>query len=339
MSAIDLSIGPKQKGLSRRQALKIVAATAAVPAVVGGIRLLAPQGEFHTWNGEALGAISSLTIWHPNAGYAQRTMNRMLTEVARLEQIFSLFRMESELSRLNRDSAVANASSDLVAVMEAGRAMGQASGGSFDPTVQPLWDIYVRHFSTPFADPAGPAPAELDDARRLIGYQRIDIGSRSVAFDTPGMAATLNGIAQGYITDRIGDLLRNEGFEHVVVELGETRVLGDYPGGGPWHVALRDQNGSTDRSVDITNGSLAMSGGYGTTFDPSGRNHHLFDPATGRSANLLHDVVVMTPRAMEADALATALFVAGEERAPAILANYPGASAILTRLDRSELRL
>jgi thiamine biosynthesis lipoprotein len=339
MSVVDLSIGPKRKGLNRRQALKIVAAAAAVPAAVGGMRLLAPASKFHTWNGEALGAVSSMMIWHPNAAYAQQTMNRMLTEVARLEEVFSLFRRESELSRLNRDGAIANASRDLVTVMEAGRAMGAASGGSFDPTVQPLWDFYLRYFTTPFADPAGPPQGDVDAVRQLIGYQRIDIGSRSVAFETPGMSATLNGIAQGYITDRIADLLRNDGFEHVVIELGETRVLGDYPGGGPWRVGLRDQDGSTDRMVNITDGSLAMSGGYGTTFDATGHNHHLFDPATGRSANSLHDVVVMTPRATEADALATALFVAGEERAPAILANYPDASAILTRLDGTAVQL
>ncbi len=339
MSAVDISIGPKRKGLSRRQTLKIVAAAAALPAAVGGVRFLAPASKFHTWNGEVLGALSSMTIWHPNATYAQQTMNRMLSEVARLDEVFSLFRGELELSRLNRDGRVTNASGDLVTVMEAGRAMGQASNGAFDPTVQPLWDIYLNYFSTPFADPLGPPQQTIDAARQLIGYQRIDTGARSVAFDTPGMSATLNGIAQGYITDRVADLLRNDGFEHVVVELGETRVLGDYPGGGPWHIHLRDQDGSTNRMVDLNNGSLAMSGGYGTAFDVTGHNHHLFDPATGRSANLLHDVVVMTPRAMEADALATALFVAGEQRAPAILANYPDASAILTRLDGTAVRL
>jgi len=337
MSLADVQAQPK--GFSRRQVLKIVAAAAAIPAAVGGFRLLAPQPEFHVWNGEALGAVSQMMIWHPNAGYAERTMQRMLTEVARLDGVFSLFRPSSELSRLNAEGSVGSVSRDLVTVMEAARGMAEASGGAFDPTVQPLWDLYANHFAGPVATVDGPSGAALDAARALIGYDRIDIGSRSVSFAEPGMSATLNGIAQGFITDRIADLLRNEGFEHVVIELGETRVLGDHPEGRPWIVGLRDQQGATDRTMELTDGALAMSGGYGTVFDPSGRNHHLFDPATGLSADRLVDVVVSSPRAMEADALATALFVAGESRARAILARYPGASAVLTRHDGTQVRL
>jgi thiamine biosynthesis lipoprotein len=153
------------------------------------------------------------------------------------------------------------------------------------------------------------------------------------------MQATLNGIAQGYITDRIADLLRNEGFEHVVVELGESRVIGDHPDGRPWRIALRDQLGATDRMVELSNGSLAVHGGYGTTFDASGRNHHIFDPSTGRSAALVKEVVVFSPRAMDADGIGVALFVAGEERAANILANYPGVRALITRLDGSTVTL
>jgi thiamine biosynthesis lipoprotein len=337
MSAIDIPVG--SKGLSRRQALKVVAAAAAVPAVISGVRFLAPKARFHTWNGEALGAVSSMTIWHPNADFAQQTMRRMLTKVARLESVFSLFRPESELSRLNKESLIRNPSRDLVTVMEAARGIGAASNGAFDPTVQRLWDLYARYFSVDYANPAGPPAADIESARRMVDYRRIDVAQNEVRFTTPGMSATLNGIAQGYITDRITDLLRNEGFEHVVIELGETRVLGDHPDGGPWQVALRDQDGSTDRKVYISDGALAMSGGYGTVFDPSGHNHHLFDPSTGYSANRLHDVVVQSPRAMEADALATALFVAGEAMAPAILANYPGATAMLTRPDGTAINL
>ncbi|MHA1559549.1 MAG: FAD:protein FMN transferase [Alphaproteobacteria bacterium] len=336
MSVTDIPAG--RSGFSRRQALKVVAAAVAVPAVVGGIRLIAPQGRYHSWNGEALGAVSSMTIWHPNAGFAQQTMTRMLSEVARLEKVFSLFHRESELSRLNAEGAISGSSRDLVTVMEAGRAMGVASDGAFDPTVQALWDVYIRHFSSGSADPAGPSQAEVDAARQLVGYQGVEIGSRSVEFAAPGMTATLNGIAQGYITDRISDLLRNEGFEHVVIELGETRVLGDSPEGGPWRVHLRDQFGATDRVMELSNSSIAVSGGYGTTFDASGRNHHLFDPATGRSANSLVDVVISAPRAMDADGLATGIYVAGEDRAAGILANYPGATAMLTRLDGTVAR-
>lgn len=338
MTLADVSPVPR-RGVSRRQALKVVAATAAIPVAVAGWRLLGPAATFHTWEGEVLGAVSSLTLYHSNGSYAQRTIDRMIAEVRRLEAVFSLFRPTSELSQLNATGRIAGASRDLVTVMEAARAASDVTGGAFDTTVQPLWDVYAAHFAVPGADPAGPSPSAVEAARRLVGYRNIEIGSRSVAFAEPGMMATLNGIAQGYITDTIADILRNDGFDHVVVELGETRVVGEHPEGRPWRVGLRNQEGATDRMLDLADGSVALHGGYGTVFDPEGRNHHIFDPATGLSANRVVDVVVLSPRAIVADAIGVGLYVAGEERAASIMAAYPGTKATFTRIDGTRVSI
>jgi thiamine biosynthesis lipoprotein len=338
MTTLDPSVSGR-RGPSRRQVLKILAASAALPVGVVGFRLFGPQPAFHEWQGEALGAEASMRLWHANAGHAQRTLARMASEVRRLENVFSLYRPDSEISRLNRDGVLAGASRDMLSVLERARAIADASGGAFDPTVQPFWTLYEDHFRSPVADAAGPLPAAVDIARELVDYRRIDLAGNGVRFASPGMAVTLNGIAQGYITDVVADLLRNEGFDHVVVELGETRVLGTHPDGRPWRVGLRDSEGEAGRTIELVDESSATSGGYGTVFDPTGKHHHIFDPGTGLSANRLAEVVVTAPRAMDADALATALFVAGEERAAAILATAPGARAILTRTDGGAVRI
>jgi thiamine biosynthesis lipoprotein len=155
------------------------------------------------------------------------------------------------------------------------------------------------------------------------------------------MAITLNGIAQGTITDAIADMLRNEGFESAVVDLGEFRTIGHHPDGHPWRVGIRNgrDRGSVDRMVELGDMALAVSGGYGTTFEASGRFHHIFDPHTGASANGLVGAAVIGPRATAADGLATAICVTGEALAPALLAAYPGTRAILTRLDRTSVKL
>jgi thiamine biosynthesis lipoprotein len=85
--------------------------------------------------------------------------------------------------------------------------------------------------------------------------------------------------------------------------------------------------------------ALAVSGGYGTTFEASGRFHHIFDPRTGASANTLVDVAVIGPSATAADGLATAICVAGEALAPTLLAAYPKMRAMLTRLDGTSIQL
>jgi thiamine biosynthesis lipoprotein len=130
-------------------------------------------------------------------------------------------------------------------------------------------------------------------------------------------------------------MLRNEGYTGAVVDLGEYRIIGRHPDGRPWRIGIREGGnvGSIDRTVDLEDVALAVSGGYGTTFEASGRCHHIFDPRTGASANRLVDVAVIGPRATAADGLATAIYVAGEALAPTLLAAYPETRAIVTRLD------
>jgi thiamine biosynthesis lipoprotein len=147
------------------------------------------------------------------------------------------------------------------------------------------------------------------------------------------MSASLNGIAQGYITDRITEILGNEGFENAMIELGETRALGTAPDGQPFSVALVSPfaPATVERNLPLSHRALSVSAGYGMTF-AEGR-HHIFDPQTGASPHQLAQVAVLSPKAISADALSTAIYVAGEARARELLAAYPGSSAILWRND------
>jgi thiamine biosynthesis lipoprotein len=78
---------------------------------------------------------------------------------------------------------------------------------------------------------------------------------------------------------------------------------------------------------------MAVSGGYGTPFEPTGHYHHIFEPVSGDSARTLLDVAVVAPRATIADGLATAICVTGEARAAKLLKAFPGSCAIVTRTD------
>jgi thiamine biosynthesis lipoprotein len=286
---------------------------------------------FQTWRGESLGGPVSFTLWHPDDAFARSTISRMRVEVERLDRVFSLLRADSEIAQLNRAGRLNNASPDLIVVLAAAQHAGDVSGGAFDPTVQPLWRLYEAHFSTHPDDTAGPPGAAIDAARALVDYRNIDLDGRRVIFARAGMAVTLNGIAQGYITDRVADLLRQEGFDHTMVELGEIRAIGDNPHGHAWPIGLKDPRNPTavNRTIAISNQAVSVSGGYGMRFGRSAE-HHIFDPATGRSPNSLLDVTVIAPRSVDADALSTAIFVAGEAAIPHLLAAYPGARALVT---------
>ena len=161
----------------------------------------------------------------------------------------------------------------------------------------------------------------------------VDPGRQRVRLPRPGMALTFNGIAQGYMTDRVADLLRNAGFDHVLVQLGETRALGGRQADQPWRVA------AADKVIAISNRAIATSSGPASRFDPRGRHHHLFDPRSGRSAASYRSVTVIAERATDADALSTALAVAPPDQAGAILATMTMAEALLTMPDGSRRRL
>ena len=325
---------------TRRRALRIFAAVAGLPLLIAGVRATAPKGQLHSWRGEVLGALSELTLWHTDAAFAERTLLKARLEIARLERIFSLYRTDSEISRLNAAGRLTTPSRELRTLVEESQRLSVLSGGAFDISVQPLWRLYEAHFwSRTHIEPDIAARAR-DVAQALVDYRRIESGTAAIAFARPGMAITLNSLAQGAITDAVADLLRNEGFESAVVDLGEFRTLGRHPDGHPWRLGIRAGRGSAiARTMELQDMALAVSGGYGTRFEESGRFHHIFDPRTGESANRLVDVAVTGPNATAADGLATAICAAGEALAPRLLAAYPQMRAILTRLDGTSAEL
>ena len=118
----------------------------------------------------------------------------------------------------------------------------------------------------------------------------------------------MNGIAQGYATDRVVDMLRKAGLSTSLVDMGEVRAIGARPDGAAWHVGLADPDrpGALAGTVDLVDRAVATTAGAGFRFDASGRFTHLFDPATGRSPSAFRMVSVVAPTATEADALSTA---------------------------------
>ena len=326
---------------TRRRALRVIAAAAGLPLMIAALRTIAPKAQPHRWNGEVLGALSHVTLWHPDPAVAQQAILRVRLEIERFERIFSLYRPDSEISRLNGTGRLMKPSPELRTVVEESQRLGELSGGAFDISVQPLWRLYEAHFWSQTEIQPDIAARARDVAHTLVDFRQIDSSAGAIAFARTGMAITLNSIAQGYVTDAIADMLRNEGFERAVVDLGEYRTIGRHPDGRPWRIGIRHGRdfGSIDGMVELDGMALAVSGGSGTTFEASGRFHHIFDPRTGASANSLVNVAVSGPRATAADGLATAIYVAGEALAPMLVAAYPHTRAILTRSDGTSMTL
>jgi FAD:protein FMN transferase len=299
--------------ITRRRTLTMLALGAGA-AAFGASRTSA---DFE-WRGEAMGAQVRLLFAGVGNVAPQIAVEAILDEIERLERIFSLSRETSELSRLNRLARLDAPSPDLVAVLNLCARAHQATGGLFDPTVQPLWNLYVDWYSSDLdrIAPNGPAFAE---ARERVGFDRVAVESRAISL-RPGTSLTLNGIAQGYITDRGADLLKRYGFSRVLVDLGEMRALGR-PANGHWKINLPEGGGS----IGLLGGALATSAGSGTIFAHNG-DHHLFDPRTGRPARSWRWLTVHAGSAIVADALSTGLYIASRAEIAPMIRAFPGVS-------------
>lgn len=306
--------------VSRRRLIRISAAAAGLCLIPLG-RAVRAEAHVVSWRGEAMGAVATLQIHHHDRIAAEALVERALAEVRRLERIFSLYREDSDLVSLNRQGFLVAPPPELVTVLrECGRYF-EMTGGAFDPTVQALWTLYSDHFTRPGADPRGPSEGALQAALSLVGFRDVVFDENRIALGRHGLALTLNGIAQGFVTDRIVDLLRSAGIAHSLVDMGETRALGSRPDGSAWTVGIADPNEPlrVTETLRITDRAVATSGGYGFRFDPEGRFTHLFDPRTGLSPNRYASVTTISPTATEADALSTAFAILSREEIEGVL--------------------
>src|SRR5262245_31759540 len=102
MDESDTVVGSRQSAVgrktlptarpTRRRFVRVVAAAAGVPLVIAAVRAPAPKPRLHSWRGEVLGALSELSLWHPDAAFARRTIVRVRHEIDRFERMFSLYR-------------------------------------------------------------------------------------------------------------------------------------------------------------------------------------------------------------------------------------------------------
>jgi thiamine biosynthesis lipoprotein len=308
-----------QRHMTRRRFVSLFAAASALSFLPRGLG--ATKLKTVTWEGIALGAQAKLVLQHSDESAAREAIAASIAEVARLEAIFSLHQADSALFRLNRDGRIDDAPVELRELLAEAIAASQRSDGSFDPTVQPLWRLYADHFANPAASPEGPSLEAIADRLRLVDWRKIEIDGASVAFDGPGMAVTLNGIAQGYITDRVGALLRKRGFEHVLVNMGEELALGPKWDCSTWTVGIANprEPSAILTELPLAQGAVATSGGYGYQFDRAGLFTHILDPKTGRPARRWASVTVVADSATLADGLSTALSVVGPEMIPTVL--------------------
>ena len=261
------------------------------------------------WKSRALIGFGT-TLWlraaHPDGARTDRALDAAVHELRGIEAIMSLFKMDSELSRLNRYGQLSNPDARLVELIRLANTVSQASDGAFDVSVQPLWSAWQSAAQAARL----PTAIELDSARARVGWQGIQLDERQIRLKA-GMALTLNGIAQGYAADRVRTLLIAHGIEHALLDTGEWSALAPDFKTMNWRLGVA--NPLVEQQLIATlvadGRSIATSSDQHTRFNADPRHHHIFDPRTGFSPTSLSSVTVLAASCALADALTKVFFM------------------------------
>jgi thiamine biosynthesis lipoprotein len=277
----------------------------------------------------AMGTTVECLLEAPPSRAARLALRRVREEFERLEQVFSRFRPDSELSRLNRDGRL-EASPELREVVGLALRARSRSGGRFDPTLHDalVRAGYDRTFDALPADgpaPAGPAPGPAG---------RVAVEGLNVVLG-PGTRIDLGGIVKGWAADRCVRLLAPHG--PALVNAGGDLAVSAPPAGGAWPVAVRLPSG--ELTLGLSAGGLATSGRDRRRWLQAGaERHHLIDPGTLRpAAGAPLSVTVAAASAAKAEVAAKVLFLAGARAAaeaeatgtPAVIVGDDGAHRLV----------
>lgn len=231
-------------------------------------------------------------------------------EVERVEKIFSKFNENSELSLLNKDKVILNASKDFVHVLKKSLFYADITNGRYNPCILPLLELYSRKSLQEISEEEIKKSLELTDYKSII----IDEITNSVRITKSGVKVDLSSIAKGYAVDKASELLMKNGVSRALIDGGgDIRVIDGKKDNEYWYIGVRDPFRKGIRKIlRIKDKSVATSGIYERFLDAQRRVTHIIDGLTGRPVDTTMSATVITDYAIDADALATALLILGE---------------------------
>ncbi len=313
----------------------MLAATLACVLVVGCDR---PAASLDEQRRLMMGSFGSVTAYSHDET-SEDALGAALDEMQRVDTLMSHYKPDSEVSRI---SAMAGAGSlrvheDTLHVVVAALDLGRETGGAFDITVAPLlklWGFFSHGARVPSA-------TEVDATRADVGFDgvRVDRDAMAVMLVRERMELDLGGIAKGHAVDLAAQALRAGGVRSALVNLSNSafRAIGAPPGEEAWRIAVRHPRAPGEQLgvVLVSDAALATSADTEQFFVRDGvRYGHILDPRTGYPvSNGVVSVTVVAQTGLDADALATSVFVLGPDAGMALIGSRRGVDALVVTED------
>ena len=243
--------------------------------------------------------------------------------LVRINEQMSTYLEDSEISRFNRAEAGVwfPVSRDFAQVVADAKQMHALSGGSFEPTIEPLVNLWG--FGPMKMPNKVPATEVISDTLTEIGMDKVQVklDPPSLRKEHKKVEIDLSAMAKGFGVDKVALFLESIGLDRYMVEIGgEVRVGRKKPDGLAWMIGIQmpEDGGGLElaRILKLEQGSVATSGDYRNYYEKDGKRYsHIIDPLTGFPIkHKLASVTVVTKRCADADALATAFMVMGSDK-------------------------
>jgi thiamine biosynthesis lipoprotein len=258
-----------------------------------------------------MGTFAAITVIGPSRDEADDAISLAFDDMERAARLFDRHQDASPIGTLNREGWAADLDPEVTALLKHSLRLGDTTKGAFDITVKPVVDLYQSSFA---AHQAPPSDAGIAGVLNLVDPAAVRIQGRTVRFAKEGMGVTLDGIAKGYAIDCGMKALERRRIRHALINAGgDLRTIGGRGRFSPWRVAVQnpDKGGPALQTFTMQDGAAATSGNYEVYFDEEKVYHHLIDPQSARPAQGSRSVTVLAAGATLADALSTAVFVAG----------------------------
>lgn len=286
-----------------------------------------------TFPGRTMGTYVNVTLVTGDSAAAAPLAATALAVFRRTDSLMSNWTTTSEVARLNREAGAGpvTVQPEVARVLQVALELYPASDRTFDVTVEPL----VRAWGFLGGRPHVPADSEAAAAFRRVGADqvRFDPVTRTLRFANPGVRVDLGGIAKGWAVDVAAESLRARGVRDALVDLTGNMFAMGHPAGGPaWRIGIRDPRDRVPYFARLTlsDEAISTSGKYEQFVAADGRTFgHIMDPRTGRPAEGLISVTLVSKSAFTCDAWDTPLFVLGTEAAKAKALGHPEFAAIL----------
>lgn len=289
---------------------------------------------------QMMGTIIQMTVLDVPEERAAPVLDEAMAEMQRLEGILSEWREDSEVSQINRAAGLhpVKVTKPTLDNVRVGLEVSRWSDGAFDLSWAALRGLYLFQ---PGQERI-PTDQELAERLPLVNYKDIVLNeaAQTVFLKRKGMTLGLGGIAKGYALEQAAAILERAGLQSFMFFGGGQVVVHGKKGNRPWRVGVQHPRMNDYFAfLEADGGSIATSGDYEHAFVRNGQRwHHIIDLKTGRPVQHTAAVTVFSSSAFYADAIDTALFIMGPEKALAKLPSAPGPKAEALIVDK-DMRL